>query len=195
MEKRDNTAFYELISSARGGDETAFEQLLTEYRPMIDSVIRRFSLDPRDAFSEACMAFFRAVSSYELGQSDVTFGLYAKICVERCLIDMQRREGRLTSHYVDSEVDVDQIAVPGGIQSMLEHREQTAYFLSIAREELSDFEFDVYRHWMLGYKTADIAALLGVTPKTVDNAKNRMWAKLRNRLSPEDPEGKRKPEN
>ena len=185
MENNGNATLNELISSAKVGDEMAFEELLNEYRAMIDGIIRRFSLDARDAFSEACMAFFRAVSSYDLEQSDVTFGLYAKICVERAIIDMQRREGK-AAHYVDNEIDVEKIAVPGGVQSMLEHREQTAYFLSVAREELSDFEFDVYRHWMLGYKTSDIASLLGVTAKVVDNAKNRMWAKLRRRLSPEN---------
>ena len=176
----------ELISAARSGDESAFEHLLNEYKPMIDSIIRRFSFDQRDAFSEACMAFLRAVSSYDLEQNDVTFGLYAKICVERSLIDMQRREGRVASHFVDNDVDVDQIAVSGGVQAMLEHREQSAYFLSVAREELSEFELDVYRHWILGYKTADISSALGVTAKAVDNAKNRMWAKLRKRLSPEN---------
>lgn len=178
-------ALNELISAAKNGDEIAFEKLLNEYRTMIDSIIRRFSFDARDAFSEACMAFFRAVSSYDVKQSEVTFGLYAKICVERSLIDMQRREGNAL-RYVDNEVDVDKIAVPGGVQSMLEHREQTAHFLSIAREELSDFEFDVYRYWMLGYKSSDIASTLSVTAKAVDNAKNRMWKKLRHRLSSEN---------
>ena len=186
MENNVSMKSDELIALAKAGDERAFEALLGEYKPMIISVIRRFSLDERDAFSEACMGFYRAVSSYELGQSEVTFGLYAKICVERCIIDMHRREGRSTSHYVDSAVDVDKIAVPGGVQAMLEHREQTAYFTAVAKETLSDLEFEVYRYWMLGYKTSDIASSLGITAKAVDNAKNRMWTKLRLRLSPEN---------
>lgn len=186
MEIKGKRSLTELISSARDGDDRAFEELVNEYKPMIDSVIRSFSLDPRDAFSEACIGFFRAVSSYDLGQSDVTFGLYAKICVKRAIIDMQRHEGRGASHLVDGEVDVEQIAVSGGIEAMLEHREQTAYFLSVAKESLSDFEFEVYRRWMVGYKTSDIASDLGVTAKVVDNAKNRMWSKLRKRLTPSD---------
>lgn len=186
MEHIDNQALNTLILSAKAGDQAAFEELLSVYKPMIDGIIRRFSLDERDAFSEACMCLYRAVSSYELGQSEVTFGLYAKICVERCIIDMHRREGKSASHLVDNEVDVDKIAVSGGIQAMLENREQTAYYLSVAKESLSDFEFDVYRQWMLGYKTSDIASALGVTAKAVDNAKNRMWSKLRKRLSPEN---------
>ena len=186
MGNNDNAALTALIASAKSGDESAFEELVNLYKPMIEGLIRRFSLDLRDAFSEACMSFYRAVSSYELGQSKVTFGLYAKICIERCLIDIQRSEGNGALRYVDNEVDVDKIAVSDGVQAMLEHREQTAYFLAVAKATLSDFEFDVYRHWMLGYKTSDIASMLRVTAKAVDNAKNRMWKKLRERLSSED---------
>ena len=185
MEINDKLIQRELIIAVKSGDESAFEKLVELYRPMMDSLIRGFSFDVRDAFSEACMSFYRAVSSYDLDQDNVTFGLYAKICVERCLIDLQKSEGRSLAHLVDNNVDVDEIAVSGGIQTMLEHREQTAHFLSIAKETLSDFEYDVYRHWMLGYKTSDIASILEVTAKAVDNAKNRMWKKLRERLSPE----------
>ncbi|MBQ7390800.1 MAG: sigma-70 family RNA polymerase sigma factor [Clostridia bacterium] len=185
MEFKEKNSLAELILAVRSGDESAFEKLVDEYKPMIDGVIRRSGLDARDVFSEACMSFYRAVSSYELGQSDVTFGLYAKICVQRCVVDIARREGKSSTHLVDSGVDVENIAVSDGVQAMLEHREQTAYFLSVAKEALSDFEFDVYRHWMLGYTTSDTASALGVAAKAVDNAKNRMWAKLRQRLSHE----------
>ena len=185
MDNNGDLALKELIIAVRNGDESAFEKLVDMYKPMMDSLIRSFSFDARDAFSEACMSFYRAVSSYDLEQDGVTFGLYAKICVERCLIDLHKREGRDVTHYVDNDVDVDRIAVCDGVQAMLEHREQTAYFLSVAKDTLSDFEYEVYRYWMLGDKTSDIASILEVTAKAVDNAKNRMWTKLRERLSPE----------
>ncbi len=188
MELDGKMSLEELISSVRAGDDGAFEVLLNAYKPMIESVIHRYSLDARDSFSEACMGFYRAIFSYELGQSEVTFGLYAKICVERALIDMHRREGRATSHYIDSDVDVESIAVPGGIQAMLEHREQTAYYLAVAKESLSSLELDVYRCWMLGYTTSEISERLGMSAKAVDNAKNRMWRKLRERLSSKERE-------
>ena len=184
MEANDNVNIASLIERSRGGDERAFEELVALYRSMIDGVIRRFSLDVDESFSEACMGFYRAVTTYSLEQSGVTFGLYAKICVERRIIDMLRKNGRDVSERVDDGVDVDSIAVPGGIQSMLEHREQTAYFLKVAKSALSDFEYEVYRLWMLGYKTADIAEEMDTTAKAVDNAKNRMMKKLRERLNP-----------
>lgn len=185
MERKGNDALDGLLTSAKEGDEVAFEELVNLYKPMINGAISRFSLDPRDAFSEACIGFFRAVTTYDTEQGNTTFGLYAKICVERCLIDLQRREANRTSHYIDNGVDVDKIAVSGGVQSILEHREQTAHLLAVAREVLSDLELDVYRYWMLGYTTSEIAAMRGVSSKTVDNAKNRMWSKLRKRLSSE----------
>lgn len=183
MEFVEKTEITSLILRARDGDEAAFESLVASYRPMIDGAIRRFSLDVNDAFSEACMGFYRAVVSYDIEQSDVTFGLYAKICVDRCIIDHLRREGRDVSPRVDDGIDVDDIAVSGGIHSVLEYRERMAQLLSVASEELSELELRVYRLWMLGYKTADIAGILSLSAKSVDNAKNRMLNKLRKRLS------------
>ena len=182
--ENDNTEA--LILRAKSGDEEAFELLVVMYRPMIDSVIKRFSLDVDEMFSEACMGFYRAVTTYSIDQGNVTFGLYAKICVERCLIDVVRKSGHDISGRIDTEIDVDTIAVSDGIQSMLEHREQMAHFLKLAKNTLSDFEYDVYRYWMFGYKTADIADAMGTTAKSIDNAKNRMMKKLRDKLSSAD---------
>ncbi len=185
MDFKENDNIVPLLERCREGDDGAFEELVGIYRPMIDGVIRHHSLNVDETFSEACMGFYRAVYSYSLEQSDVTFGLYAKICVERCIIDMLRKEGKNVLGRVDDGVDVDKIAVSDGIQSMLEHREQMAHFLKVAKDTLSDFEYDVYRLWMLGYKTADIADALGSSAKSVDNAKSRMLAKLRRRFSSE----------
>lgn len=183
MERAENEKIISLIQGYRGGDESAFEQLVMMFRPMIDGVIRHFELDVDETFSEACMGFLKAVQSYNPDNMNVTFGLYAKICIERRLIDVLRKKGTDINARIDSDVDVDEIAVSGGVQAMLEHREQTAYFMKVAREELSSFEYEVYRCWMLGYKSADIARMLNTTAKSVDNAKNRMMAKLKRRLT------------
>lgn len=185
MDFKENENIMPLLVRCREGDDEAFEQLVGIYRPMIDGVIRHFSLNVDETFSEACMGFYRAVYSFSLEQSDVTFGLYAKICIQRCIIDMLRKEGKSSLGRVDDGVDVDKIAVSDGIQSMLEHREQMAHFLRVAKEELSDLEYEVYRLWMLGYKTADIADKLDMSAKSVDNAKNRMLAKLKRRFASE----------
>ena len=46
--------------------------------------------------------------------------------------------------------------------------------MRIAKAELSDFEFQVFRMEIDQYTTADIAKALGKTAKSIDNAKNRI---------------------
>ena len=174
-----------LITAVRAGDDDAFSMLVEQYKPMLMSVIRNHSLDERDAFSDVCLSFHDAILGFK-EEYGLTFGLYAKICAERAAIDIVRSKVRDRVHLVDSDVDVDNIAVPGGVQAILEHRERTAHFLSVAKKVLSSLELDVCRYWMLGYKTSEIASALGITAKAVDNAKNRMWKKLRSNLTPED---------
>ena len=140
MEFKEKAEIIPLIIKCRDGYDSAFEELVALYRPMINGVIHHFSLNADEAFSEACIGFYRAVMSYDLEQSKVTFGLYAKICTERCVIDMLRREGRDVSSYIDDGIDVDSIAVSGGIQSMLENREQMAYFLSLNKEGVEQIQ-------------------------------------------------------
>ena len=185
MDKDSNKELTELIEAARAGDDTAFTALVNAYKPMIDGLIRTYSLDERDVFTDACLRFRIAVQRYDPTRG-LTFGLFAKICVEKAMLDAIKAKDRDKAHLVDGEVDVDTIAVPGGIQAMLEHRERSARFVSLAREALSGLEFDVFRYWMLGYKTSEIASTLGMSAKAVDNAKNRMWTKLRSIVPPED---------
>ena len=184
MKRAESDKIISLILDYRNGDEEAFEQLLNSYSAMIEGAIRCRGLDVDEYFSEACIAFLNAVEEYNVDDVAVTFGLFAKICVERKIIDILRKRGNDSNLRIDSDVDVDDIAVSGGIQAMLEHREQSAYFMKVAKEELSDFEYRVFHYWMLGYKTADIADMLDSNAKSVDNAKNRMMAKLKRRLTP-----------
>ena len=185
MELKENRELTELIAAVKAGDDDAFSILVEQYRPMLISVISGYDLDERDVFSDMCLSFYDAILSFK-EERGLTFGLYAKICVSREAIDLLRSRGRDKARLSLSDVDVDDIAVSGGVQGILEHRERTAYFLSVAKKVLSELELDVYRYWMLGYKTSEIASALGISAKAVDNAKNRMWRKLRSHLTPED---------
>ena len=49
MELKDSVALIGLIAAVKDGNEAAFEELVNLYKPMIDSAIRKFSLDARDA--------------------------------------------------------------------------------------------------------------------------------------------------
>ena len=138
------------------------------------------SLDTEEVFSECCIALYRAALSFRLEQSEVTFGLYAQICVTRRLCDLLRSGGGVE---VVSDLDVDEIAVDGGIVSSLETRELMDKLRSSARSVLSAYELRVLGLWLEGCGVSDIAERLSVTAKSVENAKSRILKKLRDSMS------------
>ena len=170
-----------LITDARGGDESAFEAIVSLYTPMLEGVALSLNLDIEEVFSDSCMALFSAVKSYDLTQDDVTFGLYAKICVRNRLYDYISRER-------SSEIplsDIDVIARAGDTvdvgEEVLREEERTAFHES-CKCILSDFEYLVLKKWLLLDKTAEIARDLGTSSKSIDNAKARIIKKLRRGL-------------
>lgn len=172
----------ELILACRERDDFAFDELVRRYTPMIKSVISKFSDasgDFDELFSEACVALHSAAVKYDVSQSNVTFGLYARICVDHRIVDFVRRRGAYSSI---SDVDIDELSSESSsesIESGIADRETVEILMRSARELLSEYEYKVLILHMQGYKTSAIAGLLGRTPKSVDNAKSRLFGRLR----------------
>lgn len=172
----------ELILACRERDDFAFDELVRRYTPMIKSVISKFSDasgDFDELFSEACVALHSAAVKYDVSQSNVTFGLYARICVDHRIVDFVRRRGAYSSI---SDVDIDELSSESSsesIESGIADRETVEILMRSARELLSEYEYKVLILHMQGYKTSAIATLLGRTPKSVDNAKSRLFERLR----------------
>ena len=145
---------------------------------MMRKVISGFSsssLEFGELFSEACVALHSAAQSYDLEQSNVTFGLYARICVHHRLVDLVRAE---TSHKL-SPCDVEHVADGETIETGLVKRETVEILISSAKTLLSDYEYRVLMLHIQGYKTSAIAKMLSRSPKSVDNAKSRVFRRLR----------------
>ena len=167
-----------LILAVRGGDNDALNALIAEYRPLLLSASARYpSLN--EYYCEACIALYRAAMTFDIAQEDVTFGLYAAIIIRRRLRDLYNDNEREREHLVDASVDVDGIAVGDGILNRLVREEEREELRREMEELLSKMECDVLMLWLDGLKTAEIAAELSVSAKTVDNAKARILKKLR----------------
>ena len=177
MENIEFSELKGLILRCKANDDDAFSQLVSLYTPMINSTVSKLSLEGDVYFSEACIALYKAVVSYDVEQVDVTFGLYASICVKRRLIDVARKDERYTKSL--SDFDVENIAVSDGIVSRLLKIEESEIVRAQARELLSDYEYSVFRLWFFGLSGADIAQRLMVDLKSVENAKARIIKKLR----------------
>ena len=183
MNSYENLTLEELILRSRERDDSAFAEIVRRYKPMMYSAVSSFSdssVDSDELLSEAYVALHSAVMRYDLGQSKVTFGLFARICIRNRIVDLLRREEPLGEL---CELDVDTLPDEGEIESGLVARDTLERVLRGARELLSELEYTILMYHIQGYKTSAIAEALGRTPKSVDNAKWRMFKRLRERLS------------
>ena len=85
-----------LLLLVREGSSEAYRTLRLRYRPLIEASVLRYtasemSLKEKDDMrEEAERIFLNAVSTYDLEQDAVDFGLYAKICLRNGLISEMR---------------------------------------------------------------------------------------------------------
>ena len=180
MDECKNTR--ELLLRLRAGDASAFAPLAEQYSPMMRRSVQNFFVSPSDrkeAFSEACVTLYAAALSYDLSQSEVTFGLYARICVLRRMAALFAKTRRVLSE-IAPEVDIDRLAVPAGVENALVRDETFAELLSKVKALASAYEYEVFISMCVnGRSSAETAERLGKSVKSVENAKDRLLRRIR----------------
>ena len=179
MDALKNMGDSSLIVMVRAHDDLAFSELVERYAPLLNKYAKSFSgtyVTVDEAYAEACFALYRAALSYDISNKDVTFGLYAGICIRRRLSDLLSSSMRLDSF---GDVDVNSLAASAGIERELETRETLERAMSLARGILSEYEYKVFRLYLKGFTTKEIADALSKSSKSVDNAKLRMLRNIR----------------
>ena len=182
----DKTRVRELIVNFRSGDQNAFSELLDMYSPLIESSVTKYvgmyetSIDADDLRQEATVVFYNSVMTYELDQNEVEFGLYAKVCITNALISQlrvrKRRETEQLSDTLRDDFFVNDSEDP--LRKILE-QESVKKLYAVIRENLSDFEYRVWRLYMSGRSAREIAQAVDKDEKSVSNAIYRIRAKLR----------------
>lgn len=179
MEELTDKELGALIERVRAGNDESFSQLVDRYMPLINALI--VSMKPRsveyeEAFSEACISLHRAAKSYNLSQKDVTFGLFARICISRRL-----RAYFLQNREEYESLDESSAVLESGceVEDELIAEESFRSLMSGIRALLSEYEYTVLLYHMQGYKASQIAELMGRSVKSVENAKMRVFRRLR----------------
>lgn len=169
----------DLISKVQIGDDLAFSELVHRYMPMLNKAVYGFvcqTVSYDEAFSEACIALHKAALSYDLSKNDVTFGLYARICLYRRLYDMSSKVEREVKTV---GVDINSLYTEYTAESRLLEKERMHKYLERIRTILSEYEYRVFLLYLDGKKTSQIAKELSRDVKSVENAKSRMFRHLR----------------
>lgn len=180
-----------LLERFRNGDETAFDSLVKEYQGLTEAAVKRFlpSFDIKNgenpAFGAedlrqcAALALYKAASTYVDG-NNVSFGLYAKICVNNALISTLRKYKTEQKRQRKAMEKASRPAADPIV--LLINAEDDAQFITKIKTELSDFEKSVFELYISDKSTREIAEKLGRSEKSVSNALYRMKVKIKGLL-------------
>ncbi len=176
-----------LLLLARQNNEDAFEELLTCYTPLIESMTAQFSSphhtaeDREDLRQEAVLGFYKALMHFDIAQDKVQFGFYAKECIRNRLISYLRsikkqEHVRLLSDEEPYEEVVDSDEDPA---TRLIRREAYLALYDQICKTLSPYENRVWWMYLSGRTAEEIARMEGRDQKSVQNAVYRIRQKLR----------------
>ena len=186
-----------LIALAKSGNEQAQEQLFNNYKQLVNFVARHYFLiggDQDDLVQEGCWGLFKAINTYDAAKND-NFGAYAKTLIEHHVINAIKSDNALKNSMLnqslnlnnqgfvsyDDEDDGPIFAVPSNKltpENLILSNEGTKNIAKEIKNVLSNYELKVLKLYLKGLNYNDIAILISATPKSVDNALNRIKTKL-----------------
>lgn len=191
-----NAEQLQLLHRVKAGDSAAFTELCEAFHPLLTSVVEKtchsgVSMEKDELMQEARLALYRAADAYDIRQDRVSFGLYAKICMENAMRSLLRRRSSVTGRQETRLLSWDELVETGGLagSDLVQEPDdisrelcglQEAEFLNQKiRRALSDFEWRVFRLYADGASAKEISDVIGRPLKSVENAIQRSITKLR----------------
>ena len=177
-----------LIDEYRRDNELAFDCLAELYRPMLLASVASYGdalaevYDSDDLMQYALIALSKAALTYNASQSKVSFGLYAKVCVNNSMISRARFVARRRVNLLPIENFLS-LADTADVSDGVVGHESAQALENLMTENLSKLEYDVLRLYASGLSSAEIATRLSKAQRSVDNAIFRARKKLKSVLN------------
>lgn len=197
MSKYDRMTDKQLLCDYKNGNQEIMDYLMVKYKSMVRKKARAMYLlggENEDLIQEGMIGLIKAVRDFDVTQK-TSFSSFAELCVSRQMysaIEASNRKKHLplnsyVSLYEDSEQVGEGRSLPliDTIESSKENdpevlyfgKEYTEAFAEQLKELLSPLENHVLYLHLMGTDYRTIAELLGKSPKSVDNALQRIKTK------------------
>ena len=202
MGKYDRLTDEQLIERLRAGEREIMDHLMVKYKSMVRKKARAMYLlggENEDLIQEGMIGLIKSVRDYDPAQG-TSFSSFAELCVSRQMysaIEASRRKKHLPlnsyiSLYEESEEGQDGKKMPliDTIESDIDNdpealyfgREYTEAFVENLKDRLSPLESHVLYLHLMGTDYKKIAEILGKSPKSIDNALQRIKGKAEQML-------------
>lgn len=192
-----------LCHLAASGDRIAEERLVMRYNRLVRICARPYFLaggDSEDLIQEGMVGLLKAIREYNPDR-EASFRTYAEICIKSRLISAVKAASRdkhsPLNHYISFETPLFDGSPPPYAYSAdrrylespedtLISRERYQERMDVLKGQLSGFEASILALYLSGLSYAEIAAGVNRSPKSVDNAVQRIRRKLAQHLSSGD---------
>lgn len=179
-----------LWRAASCGDSQAEEILLERYNRLVRICSRPFFLaggDSEDLIQEGMMGLLSAIRRFDPAR-DTAFKTYAEHCIRNRLITAIKFASRFKHTPLNESVSFesplfdDSQTHPSGLmrdpEELILARERFDEVNTMLSDSLSQFEKKVLEYYLSGLSYQEIADAVSKTPKSIDNAVQRIRKKL-----------------
>lgn len=185
-----------IVKLSRSGDRIADEVLYERYKNVVKMKAHPYFLvgaDREDLVQEGMIGFYKAIRDYEESHG-APFRPFAELCITRQIITAIKTATRKKHTPLNSYVSIyKKVNEEEGDRSLLDTvaqlqvnspeedfivKESLNAFFEKLNSSLSPLEKDTLSLFLQGNSYVEIAELLNRTPKTIDNALQRIKKKV-----------------
>lgn len=186
----------ELATLASAGNNEAIDFLLDKYRNLVLIIARSYFLigaDRDDITQEGMIGLFKAIRDYK-EDNEASFSTFAHMCIKRQILSAIKTATRkkhlplntyisLNNTTYDDEQETTLLNViidkeKLSPEDIIIDKEAHEAILDSIKAILSEYETTVLEKYLKGMSYTDIAAELGKTEKSIDNALQRIKKKI-----------------
>ena len=193
----------ELIARLRAGEREITDYLIDKYKSLVRTRARALYLvggDHEDLIQEGMLGLLSAIREYD-PQKSASFRTYAEVCVKNRLVSAVKAAARDKHTPLNNSVSFETPLFSGtgerfacgtpdrqaeDPEEIILSREAFRERMKALHGQLSGFEASILRLYLNGLSYSEIAAEVNKSPKSVDNAVQRIRRKLAQQSSSGD---------
>lgn len=183
----------ELIEKLRQGENDITDYILEKYKPLVRKKTNAMYLiggETEDLIQEGMIGLFKAIRDYR-ADKDASFYHFAELCINRQLYSALEASNRKKHQPLNSYISLSDKEQQSAVAAeFLVDRERTPEQMVIEQElweeykkrleqNLSKMENKVLQYYLDGNHYIQIAEIMGKSPKSIDNALQRIRQKIR----------------
>ena len=188
----------ELIEKLRQGEDDITDYILEKYKPLVRKKTNAMYLiggETEDLIQEGMIGLFKAIRDNK-PDKDASFYHFAELCINRQLYSALEASNRKKHQPLNSYISLSEQEHPDAVaaellvdkesgpeQTVIEQEVWEEYKKRLA-QKLSRMENQVLQYYLDGNHYIQIAEMMGKSPKSIDNALQRIRQKIR-QMKPE----------